>query len=77
MPKEKRRLPSTTINAFGAHLQKVLDVDQGVGDTPIIFLSWLGPIATGEIKDGGFEGPFEDHVIAAVSYIQTLAGTTT
>jgi len=47
-----------------------------VGDTPIIFSSWLGPLATGEIKDGGFEGSFEDHVIAAVSYIQTLTGTT-
>ena len=69
LPKEKRRLPSTTINAFGAHLQKVLDVDQGVGDTLIIFSSWLGPIATGEIKDGGFKGSFKDHVIAAVRHM--------
>jgi len=67
LPKEKRSLPSTTINAFGAHLQKVLDVDRGVGDTPIIFSSWLGPLATGEIKDSGFAGSFEDHVIVAVS----------
>jgi hypothetical protein len=70
LPKEKRKLPSTTINAFAAHLQKVLDNDQEDGDKLIIFSSWLGPLATGEIKES-FEGSFEDHVIAAVSHIKS------
>ena len=71
LPKVKQKLPSTTINAFGAHLQQVLDADPGAGNTPTIFSSWLGPLTMGEIKDSGFEGSFEAHVLAAVSKLQT------
>jgi hypothetical protein len=71
LPKVNQKLPSTTINAFGVHLQQVLDADPEGGDTPTIFSSWLGPLATGEIKDSGFEGSFEAHVLVAASKLQT------
>lgn len=58
----KTKLPSTTINAFGAFVQQN---ERGNRDFAILS-SWLGPIATGKIKDGGNEGWFADHVMAAV-----------
>ena len=67
LPEEKQKLPRTTINAFGVHLQKVISNNLGVEDKPSILSSWLGPLATGEVKDGGVEGSFHKHVIAAVS----------
>ena len=67
LPQVKKKLPSTTINAFGAYLQRVLDEAPESTTDPIIFSSWLGPIASGKIKDGGIEGSFEEHVMAAVS----------
>jgi len=69
LPEGKMKLPSTTINAFAVHLQNVLDDNPGLieGDRPSIFSSWLGPLATGEINDGGMEGSFQVHVFAAVS----------
>jgi len=48
----KIKLPNTTINAFGAYLHRVLDEAPESTTDPIIF-SWLGPIASGKIKDGG------------------------
>jgi len=65
---KKKKLPSTTINAYGAYLQQVLDTAPNDSTDPIIFSSWLGPIASGKIKDGGIEGSFEQHVMAAVGY---------
>lgn len=67
LPKEEQKLPSTTINAFGAYLQQVVDNAPEGPDDPAILSSWLGPLATNQIKDGGIEGSFEEHVIAAVS----------
>ncbi|KAF7969844.1 hypothetical protein HWV62_25914 [Athelia sp. TMB] len=57
----KTKLPSTTINAFGAFLQQNARDNRDFA----ILSSWLGPIATGKIKDGGIEGLFADHVMAA------------
>jgi hypothetical protein len=68
LPQAERKFPSTTINAFGAYLQQVLNDAAESTTDPIIFSSWLGPIASGNIKDGGNEGSFEQHVMAAVSY---------
>ena len=68
LPVTKKKLPSTTINAYGAYLQQVLDAAPKDSTDPIIFSSWLGPIASGKIKDGGIEGSFEQHVMAAVGY---------
>ena len=55
----KTKLPSTMINAYGAYLQQVLDAAPNDSTDPIIFSSWLGPIASGKIRDGGVEGSFE------------------
>ena len=66
LPQVKKKLPSTTINAFGAYLQHALNEAAETTTDPIIFSSWLGPIASGKIKDGGIEGSFEQDVIAAV-----------
>jgi len=66
LPEMKKKLPSTTINAYGAYLQQVLDAAPNDSTDPIIFSSWLGPIASGKIRDGGIEGSFEQHVMAAV-----------
>lgn len=71
LPREKKELPSTTINAFGAHLWNVLNEDPREDDKLCIFSSWLGPLATGELKDGGIEGSFNEHVIVAVNIFQT------
>lgn len=67
LPEQEKKLPSTTINAFGAYLQQVLDNDPHGADDPAILSSWLGPLATGKIKDGGIEGLFKEHIMAAVS----------
>jgi hypothetical protein len=67
LPDRRIKIPSSLINAFGAHLQKVLDDAPDGIDDPAIFSSWLGPIVTGTVKDGGIEGSFEEHVLAAVS----------
>jgi len=56
LPDQKQKLPSTTINAFRAYLQATVDADTSYANKPAIFSSWLGPLAAGEIKDGGNEG---------------------
>ena len=66
LPEMKKKLPSTTINAYRAYLQQVLDAAPNDSTDPIIFSSWLGPIASGKIRDRGIEGSFEQHVMAAV-----------
>src|ERR1700683_3954173 len=66
VPNQQMKIPSSLINAFGAHLQKVLDDALDGIDDPAIFSSWLGPMVMGTIKDGGIEGSFEEHVLAAV-----------
>jgi hypothetical protein len=62
------KFPSTTINAYGAFTQQMEQQLSTTADNFVIFSSWLGPIATGTIKDGGNEGSFEGHVLAAVCY---------
>ena len=49
---QKQKLPSTTINTFGAYLQATMDADESYINKPAIFSLWLGPLASGEIKDG-------------------------
>lgn len=58
----REKLPSTPINAFGAQLQ---EFDQGRDYT--IFSSWLGAFVSGQVKEGGVEGTFTEHMKAAVS----------
>src|ERR1700674_903942 len=54
---------------LGACLQHFLDsTSESHGSDLIILSSWLGPLATGKFKDGGNEGSFEEHVMAAVSH---------
>ena len=60
------RLPSTTINAYGAFAQQTEQQIPGIADNFVIFSSWLGPLATEKIKDGANEGSFKGHVLAAV-----------
>ena len=66
LPGVKIKFPSTTINTYGAFTQQV---EQNLADSTgdfTIFSSWLGPLATGKIKDGRVEGSFIEHVIAAI-----------
>jgi hypothetical protein len=73
LPQAEQKLPSTTINAFGACLQYFLDsTSEAHGSDLIILSSWLGPLATGKIRDGGNEGSFNEHVMAAVSHFILL-----
>jgi hypothetical protein len=60
----------TPINAYGAYLQQVLNKAPESTTDPIIYSSWLCPIASGKIKDGGNEGSFEQHVMVAVSHYE-------
>src|ERR1700683_694088 len=63
------KIQSSLINTFRAHLQKVLDTAPDRIDDSTIFSSWLGLMVTGTVQDRGIEGSFEEHVLAAVSYI--------
>ena len=54
VPNQRMKIPSSLINAFGAHLQKVLDDAPDGIDDPAIFSSWLGPMVTGTVKDGAY-----------------------
>src|SRR5882762_43665 len=42
------------------------------GSDLIILSSWLDPLATGKIRDGGNEGSFDEHVMATVSHFILL-----
>lgn len=68
LPNKKEKLPSTTINAFGAYLQRTLDNASKGADDPAIFSSWLGAIALG-VAEANENGSFEEHVILAVSVL--------
>jgi hypothetical protein len=69
------KLPSTTINAYGAFAQQTEQQLPNTADYFVILSSWLGPPATERIKDGGNEGSFEGHVLAAVCcYHSTFMG---
>lgn len=67
LPNRQEKLPSTTINTYGALLQQTLDNASKGSDDPAIFSSWLGAITLGVVKDKGNEGSFDGHVLAAVS----------
>ena len=62
----KTKLLSTTINAYGAFAQQTEQQLPNPNDDFVILSSWLGPLATEKIKDGGNEGSFEAQVLAAV-----------
>ena len=70
------KIPSSLINAFGAHLQKVLDDLPDGFDDPAIFSSWLGPMVAGTVTDGGIEGSFKEHVPPRPDYCILLFGST-
>jgi hypothetical protein len=62
---DRRKIPSTAMNAFSARLQ---DLDDAPRDY-VIFSSWLGPLAAGKVKEGSMAGygSIIGHVLAAVS----------
>jgi hypothetical protein len=62
-----KRLPSTTINAFGASIQDLFDsLDEGADFC--IFLSWLAVLADRKASENDEKnvGAFEEHVMQAV-----------
>ena len=62
-----KRLPSATINAFGASIQDLFD-DSDEGADFCIFSSWLAVLADGKVSesDEKLVGTFGDHVMQAV-----------
>ena len=62
-----KRLPSATINAFGATIQDLFDSSNQGADF-CIFSSWLAVLADGKVseKDEKNVGTFGDHVMHAV-----------
>jgi hypothetical protein len=62
-----KRLPSTTINAFGASIQDQFDSSDEGADF-CVFSSWLAVLADGKVgeKDEKNVGAFGDHVMQAV-----------
>ena len=62
------KIPSTPINAYGAHLQ-----DNGQQEANYtIFSSWLGSLVSGVAKEGVANGTVDGHIQAAVSRIVPL-----
>ena len=62
------KIPATTINAYCAYLQECAESDNSDPDW-VIFLSWMGPIATKAIPEGAKGGvsTIEGHIKAAAS----------
>src|SRR6266436_5912838 len=62
-----KRLPSTTINAFGASIQDSFD-NSDEGADFCIFSSWLAVLADGKATENDEKtvGAFRDHVMQAV-----------
>jgi len=71
LPGRKLKLPSSTINAYGAWAQKKGEDLPEVSSACAIFSSWLGPLVTGKVEEGKIYGTFEGHVLAAVSIHHT------
>jgi hypothetical protein len=71
LPHQKLKLPSSTINAYGAWVQKKGEDSSEVRSACAIFSSWLGPLVTGKVKEGKIYGTFEGHVLVAVSIRHT------
>jgi hypothetical protein len=68
---KEKRLPSATINAFGATVQDLFD-NSDEGADFCIFSSWLAALADGKLTENDEKnvGAFGDHVMQAVrSYI--------
>jgi hypothetical protein len=62
---ERRKVSSTTMNAFTAQTQELDDPSRDY----VVFSSWLGPLVAGEVKPGemwGY-GSVEGHINAEVS----------
>jgi len=62
-----KRLPSATINAFGASIQELFDGSDEGADF-CIFSSWLAVLADGKVSENDEKnvGTFGDHVMLAV-----------
>ena len=71
LPRQKLKLPSSTINAYGAWVQKQGEDLSKVSSVCAIFSLWLGPLVTGQVKEGKIYGTFEGHVLLAVSIRHT------
>jgi hypothetical protein len=61
----KAKIPGATLNAFGAVLQQEAERIYGHSDFAILS-SWLGPLVSGKIKEGGLQDTIEHHIEAAV-----------
>ena len=59
----KKKIASTPINAYGAHLQQI---EGGTSDF-IIFSSWLPALIDGWAKEGPANGTIKEHIKVAVS----------
>jgi hypothetical protein len=62
---DKKKIPGSTINAYGAILQQKAE-EQEIGDW-CIFSSWLGPLVGGIVEEGKTVGTINEHIMAAVS----------
>ena len=68
--KDKHKVQSTIMNAFGAQLQNAA-YKEGYKNF-VIFSSWLGPLQSGQVAPGSMAayGSIEGHVHAAVCVLQ-------
>lgn len=66
LPGRTCKLTGTTIDAYAAVVQDVSE-RSATGADFVLFSSWIPAIASGLVRDGGFEGSIRDHVLAAVS----------
>jgi hypothetical protein len=67
LTEDRRKVPSTAMDAFCARLQ---DLDNEDSRDYVIFSSWLGPLVSGKVTEGTMVGygSVEGHILAAVSH---------
>jgi hypothetical protein len=68
---KEKRVPSTTINAFGATIQESFE-KSNLGSDFCIFSSWLAVLSSGKVSESEKKsiGTIHDHVMQAVNIFQ-------
>ena len=61
------KIQSTIMNAYGAVLQHLEEQNSGHAHF-CVFSSWLGPLISGEVREGRAYSMIEGHIDAAVCY---------
>lgn len=68
LPDRTQKIAGTTLDAFAAVAQDVVEHSSLRESDFCIFSSWIPAIVSGQVRDGGHAGTIEEHLLAAVRY---------